>query len=735
MFGKKKKNENVEEVDSQEEIQATPAKKKKRNEMMSSVLQESVVESVLEEFRANTSCTTNRDGETLYVGMYLDTNEIGGLNKKSRRDEAKGQIIEQITSGRIKTYIPADLLENDAIVFIPDTDTILAMDEFGILTEAPYTVAFVTEDGAVENTDKPVTYSRFVDLLTNGEHVDELLADCGFDFVIADDEPEADEAEDEFVDDASVTSEMAPIPDDEDEFVDEYPVDEPDEFVDAGYDESDMDLDEPDMGYAEEQSVEDEVSEDESEDAFAEDEEEVTDEDFNDVIEMTFYDGDLDLVVSTDKFDAQFMHGNEFIPFNENRGDGWLNQYLNEMSRDENARLRTLHQNNLQTLRNKYVQLLNIHAETIHDELATDNPETSYGKRYANLLAARAEVKSGVEKDVAEQRKQLDDEYNKAVKQYGESARVKAEQDYHNRFSQQHQEAIYGLKQAVESKIEQQYQDSKRELDEARRKSAKERMEYGVVETLKSIADEYADVVEQEHQAYDEASQRIRAYLDENRKDDMAHDKILAEELAQRTKAEKVSQEYTEKLAQQSAEFEAKRQALAAQISQTEARADETVATLKENHKTELDRIRKENADLQQQVNELIQSISEIDAKKNAEYGHRINELQSEKESWVDKCDDILKSHKRTNVVTAALAVVAVVAALAIGTLVGSNMNLSFGTQQASEAAQTSLNEKLDELELQNTELEEKNAELEKKNAELTSAQTPAAETDNSASE
>lgn len=138
MFGIGKKKDNDVADETQGALTTTPKKKKKAKEMMSSVLQESVVESVLAEFKANERLVMDKDGEECYIGMLLHAEDIGGINKKCLRDEDKGQIIEQISSGRIKTYIPADLLESEDIVIVPDVDTIMAMEEFTILVTAPY---------------------------------------------------------------------------------------------------------------------------------------------------------------------------------------------------------------------------------------------------------------------------------------------------------------------------------------------------------------------------------------------------------------------------------------------------------------------------------------------------------------------------------------------------------------------------------------------------------------------
>ena len=75
------------------------AGKKKADEFMSSVINESVVETVLEEGYAGQDFLAYEDK---YIGLFLKVEDMGGLNVKvAKRDEDKSQIIEAINSGRM----------------------------------------------------------------------------------------------------------------------------------------------------------------------------------------------------------------------------------------------------------------------------------------------------------------------------------------------------------------------------------------------------------------------------------------------------------------------------------------------------------------------------------------------------------------------------------------------------------------------------------------------------------
>ena len=162
LFGKKKPAENVEQ-NVQPESVATPSKKKKKD-TIGSVLHESVLENVLEELRENKLFTADVDGQSVYVTLALNAADIGGLSKSTAKgNEAKGSIIECINSGRIKAIVTQELINMDMILFIPDVLTMDAMDEFGLLTDVDYKIAFVNPEDGISVTEHVVSFDTLFD--------------------------------------------------------------------------------------------------------------------------------------------------------------------------------------------------------------------------------------------------------------------------------------------------------------------------------------------------------------------------------------------------------------------------------------------------------------------------------------------------------------------------------------------------------------------------------------------
>lgn len=733
LFNKKNKSSDA-APDMQMDAQQPKKKKgKKRKDTMASILNESVTESALEAFRANTAMQVEHDGETVYVGMLLDANDpsIGGINKKSRRDEAKGQVIELINSGRINTYIPADYLEDEKLIIIPDVVTLDAMDEFALLTEANYKLAFVHDDGSVEETEYPITYAGIMDTVINGSDVNDYLvsvgvtdmgSDSGYDDVnditqpfspvASDDEYDYGDGDDEIVPE----DEDAPFgaePDEAPYYGDDAPTAEPAVEPDTSDIDESEDFDAP--------AEEDAPAEDN--DPQAEVEDEVSDEAMTAAITRKFYSDELGLEVTTEPFDAQFLHANTYVPFEENRGEGWLNRYLDEMSRGANLEMQHLHQTNLFDMREMYYNLISRHAEQIQHDLDETDSSTQYGAMMDALGQKRIERQDGIAAIVAERRKIVDEEWDKALKQVGEDAMRAAQQQYRERYGKQHDERVFRIEPTVTQEIEDEYQDAVRQMRDERRMDAAKRMDYGITETLAEVSEEYMKRLADERKHYDEHRQRIAAFLDEHRKDDIMHDKVVAAELAQSEKADKVMAEYEQKLRTRAAEFNAERDALKSDIEATERRTAERIKAIRGDYDRRVDELRNENANLKGQLDDLIKQYAGLDERKAREYGARLAEAKDEAKAWSAKCDSMMAVQRKGHIVSITAIVVAIIAALSIGVLVGTNMSLDMGSSKASTAIEQEFNKRMDQLESKQQELNDQTDQSKGSKAD-TSAQT-----------
>lgn len=709
LFGKKK--------DAAADAPVSTSKKGKRDGL-ASVVDESVPERALELFKTNDAFIVEVDGEDKYAGLLLDTETIGGFGRKTVKDEDKGSILEMIHNNQLSVYATPELLAEEKLIIIPTDDTLANMEEYGILTSAQYTVALVDGEGVIEATDVAITYDEACDISTGDAYITDFVGgeDEQQDDMSDLDEPEdetvaADESEDEQEDDSDEEGADGFDDESDDDFEPEDPeYDEQEVPFLPDEDESDYDNNEEDDG-----SVENDEAVDEQEDAQEPESEpeveqepesdeltpEVEDK-FDETIIRRFFSDELGLEVSTEAFDSQFLHGNPYIPFDENRSEGWLNNQLNEMSRDANIDMKRLHEANIFELRSKFYNLLSLHAEHIQKDFDIHNPETESGQIMSEMDMSYAQALDGVDAKVAEKTDELKRAYNEAKEAFVNDARAAAEKQYRERHGRQHEADVNAIPAAIKSEIEASRETGKREFMKDRKAKAARQMDLGVSLILQNISREYQKRLADESALCHEWRERINTFLDNNRKDDIARTKALAEELAQQEKADKVMAEYTEKLRAKDAEFEAHTRMLEQEVANDKKDMQKQIAEYKAECASKVEDVKKQKDEVQAKLDELMEQYTQIDERKGREYEARLAQAKDEAEAWSDKYDYLAAAHKKNNIFIVALAAVGVIAALAIGVLVGTNMNLGAQQQQTSTAITQDYQSRMDKIENSN---------------------------------
>lgn len=719
LFGKKK--------DAAADASVSTSKKGKRDGL-ASVVDESVPERALELFKTNDSFIVEVDGEDKYVGLLLDTETIGGFGRKAVKDEDKGSILEMIRNNQLSIYATPELLAEEKFIIIPTDDTLANMEEYGILTGAQYSVALVAADGSFETTETAITYDEACEISTGDAYITDFV---GGEEEQQDDMSDLDEPDDESSEDAEqdiAEDEESSDDDSEAEFDSENDNDDEFEPTDPEYDETEVPFvrDEDEESYGDEDeddgSVEKDEPESEQEDAQEseaepeveqepEDEEltpEVEDK-FDETIIRRFFSDELGLEVSTEAFDSQFLHGNPYIPFDENRTEGWLNNQLNEMSRDANIDMKRLHEANLFELRSKFYNLLSLHAEHIQKDFDITNPETEFGQLMSEMDMSYAQALDGVEAKVAEKTDELKRAYNEAKEAFVADARAAAEKQYRERHGRQHEADVNAIPAAIKSEIEASRESGKREFMKDRKAKAARQMDLGVSLILQDISREYQKRLADESALCHEWRERINTFLDNNRKDDIARTKALAEELAQQEKADKVLAEYTEKLRAKDAEFEAHTRMLEQEVANDKKDMQKQIAEYKAECASKVEDVKKQKDDVQAKLDELMEQYAQIDERKGREYEARLAQAKDEAEAWSDKYDYLAAAHKKNNIFIVALAAVGVIAALTIGVLVGTNMNLGAQQQQTSTAITQDYQSRMDKIENSNNQAPQNN--------------------------
>lgn len=656
---------------------------KKRNETMASVLSESVVEALIEEFSQNDLFVGTYENSKAYIGLFFNTADIGGLSKKTNRDEAKGAFVEQIKSGRIKALITPELLNDNSMVIVPDAVTIEAMSEFSMLSDVDFKVCYVTPDCKIILTDKTAKISDCEYILQS-----DIKAEDAFfkkDEPVVPELPVTDNARQEQNNDGhDIVSHSEDLPDDSDTFEgDEIlaPVStdvSDEELTDEPIDDMNVDTDEPSDFNDDDYNPEDFIENmDEQDDDVVADDESDTDEDVipDEAVEATvirkFYSSELGLEITADPFDLQFTSIDTYVPFAEDRGEGWLNGYLSNMSKDANTEMQRMHKDNMASLRKTYLSLLSLYCEDVQKQLDINDESTRYGQINNGLKAQRIDAKKNVDKEVIKRKQALENAWNEKLKQVGEDAAHMAERQYRERFGEAHDAEMYRIESTLNQEIEDSYQDAVRMMNTDRQNEARKLLDYGINSVLKEVTNMYDTMVNEEQTRYKELQQGMLDFIDSNRKDEVARIETLKAEQERNSKVQQVMQEYNERINTMKAEFEANRSVLKGELDNIQR---DNAARLKQNqqdYESRLQDAKAQNESLQKRLDDLLSRYSDIDKIKDMEYTTRIKELTNERDSWKDKCNHDADIHKRSNMTVIFLTIIAVIAAIAIGFIAG----------------------------------------------------------------
>lgn len=689
LFGKKNRNDAIPETNSNQ-----PAQVQATNDL-SSLLHESVPETALDFFRANSVFTVERDGEQMYVGLMLAASDIGGLSKKDRHDEVKGSIIEQINSGRIRTFAPLQMLKDGKFVIIPDAETLDVIMEYSLLSNAPYKIAYIDNNANVYPTNVSVSYAQTVNVAEGTSDISTILGEHTID-------ESSDDAELELIEDESddIPLEDEDVDDDEDNIDDDVP----DDFSDDEPEYDDI-TDEPVDDFAGEDDIEDtddtddEIIEDEDDsvdddyDEYEEEEEpepDITENDVEKTLNRRFHSEELGLEITTAPFDLHFGEATDALAlFKTDRPSGWLNDYLNELSSEANETLVQLHNKNLFILRSMYLNLVNKGCMSIEQTLDTERADGKYGKILSAIRQAKVAELESLDMHVSAKKTELDTAWQKKLADVGEQAASAARRQYEDRYYEQHQMEMFNVEPDMRESIEAEALRAKAEMLDNRKQDAAKRLDMIESETLIEITKKYAEMLDDEKKVHDEYHKRIMDYLDDNRKEDIAHTNALAEELAQKTKADKVKDEYTVKINAMTAEFEAKRQQSADELARIQRNCDEELAERQARCDSIVNDLNKQIEQLKEERRELLENYKAMDGRIHDEYASRINQMENDKAAVSEELKHVTEVHKRTSRIAIFAVIVIAIACAAIGIIFGYSAGSTMANDVTKEYSQT----------------------------------------------
>ena len=673
---------------------------------LSSVLNVSVPETLLEELTNNSRFTyIDGKGETRYVAFMLKTDDIGGLNKKSKNDEDKGQLIELINAAHIKCLVTEQTFEDNVLIFLPEEDTISHLGEFSFLHDKSLYIVFVDEDCNYEITQASVLYQELRLFYVSEQPVNNLLFQKGIlkydvsenesidenqdnlqdelveetqDYnEVVQEESEPNQQEDEIIqadEDSSIDEEISEINVEDEQNEDGYYTDDDedddlpfgnDEVVDYSNDDEDFTSDDVYI-------PNDEVNLD---DVDMIDTRVIDKQEFDSAVKRLFSSDDLNLEVTTQPFDDLIANRFEYRPFNEMLATSWLNDYLKDMYINNNDRLNLLHQKNVIDARNKYLAIMSKACDDIIKGLDYTNPENISYHEYEEIKAINDSYGEKAAVMISEAKEKVIEEYEKKREKAGEIGRENALSDFDLRNKTQHKKELDDVANDISKKVDSEMKNNLDKLLDKRKLIANKQLDLCQNEALNIINKELRNKFEEENALYLELSQQAREYIDLHQKDEINYNTLQHEQLKHSTEVEDITNLMKRRLDEQAMDYERNKKNLLEDIEQ-----------IKRDSKKEIEEIKKDaerkildaqhNVDAQKEhFASIVEDYKKLDKERSDDFKNRLEEKNRERDELIEAHNKFERKTRSSHFFILTMSVVAVLASLFVGMLFGSKVD------------------------------------------------------------
>lgn len=610
------------------------------------IVAESVVANVLQEARDNGLLVV--DGRV--VGLYIDTEQIGGLSKKQNTDEDRGRFINAVKSSQITVFGTQELLQENKLVLVPNEDEIELLLEYPFLLEQNgedvlFQIVFLNEDGSIEFTNHEITLNDVADCFANEKPLFSTLEEGA---ETEDEDYESFESG-EVEEDESALDETESVDSEEDyPYEDDYEDDESEEEEDVRL--SDEDFEEYETEVVSPEAVEE-------------------------TLKKRVY-ADIDLTVDMNAF--EMAYGDYKVPslelLKERTGDedsDWLVKQINMEIANANDELIQVRSHNVNRMREAYLGLMNEGYTKILHQADYNNEDGLFKKQLDSIREDEDVKRAEVDGDINDRHREMDAEYEEDRQLEIERLTQAWTQKYDalNKPSLQARKDSYEMNRRLE--LQGAFEDGRRDLDTQRVSmiyDTARRYELNVADLMK---DKFSECLASERDVYEKGLARVRALLDDNRKHDIARVDALRRELEIQNRVENLEKEHAQKLESMKAEMELAKvnaeqnlQAKDAHLAQVVSEKDENIARLA----TELSEAK---TLAQTELDELIQKHREELTFKDDLHVQEVGRLTEQANVWKAEADRQYTLNKRGTFTIIAIFAVIAVAVAVIGFLLG----------------------------------------------------------------
>lgn len=637
---------------------------------------ESVASAVCPVMAANKAFCLSENGKTIFVGMMLDTKEIGYINNKTKNNMHVGGIIQAVKGGNIDIYVTPETLDNGELLFVPTAKTIDTLTDYSLFTNCnKYEFVKLNHNlDIIERTGVYASYNDFREISAGTMLLDAFLKKSESTI----EEPSYTQMD---VEEKSIKENIRQAMDGAKNVASEIKSKAADVVQNvvekvadtSGYnDMRESPVETTSVQTSETQSVaENKVVE--NEETVIEETEDIvyTEIQVESSISRVFHCNNLELEVSSEPFDQLFTLNNHLIAFATDARDTYVNEQLNIMANEANRDLQKFRSENLQRLRQKYFALMSTSINDIQKELDIDNVQSTYGSKKFAIDTSKNKQLSDINSKIVEQTKLIDDEYNKDKDAFCQTALQVASVEYDKDHKDAYLQKRARLEDTLKSDIIADYNRELNDLYIARRNEAYILLDMYISATLDVLAEEYKTMIEDENALYNQKASEMREYAKELHAQD-------AKRLAVEEERNRISNEVNDARAEATAkielikkEYETAQIALEAKSKANIERVENQCAMAKEQMEERTRLYEEDRERLQHQLNDAIEKATSVQELVKSEYEHRISQANDDRDSWKQTLDTYQAQHKRNNILASVLVVAITIAALAGGFVAG----------------------------------------------------------------
>lgn len=659
------------------------------------------------------SAVRELDEGLLIIAITNEMLEEAGLDPSG---EEFGSFSQALRSETVESIALADDLASGVIGIIPSQETLLALDEFDFVHDTAFRWAIVpfdlTDDDRLMVLDSTVHIDTLMDMsnnpdiqygIKNGEIVElsggnyEASSDASYDSasdgveedsdvdIPLDDveldaggideihEPEEFDTDLDDMDDMSIPDTEFDTDFNNEAFNEDFNSDLDTEYNEISFDAEDSydEADEFDIEDAESVHASGDYTEDEG--MTAEESREV----INRLAAHGFNNTELDLVIDMDKFDDYF-DSVSIAQFDVTRtDDSELQNVLSKLRQDANTELERFHQDNVQSLRNKFTtSMRDIHNKLV-ESLDHKDENTTYGRRHYEIEADYNEAIDDLDRRVAGIIDQINKEYNEAREEYAENAKREALAVYDSRYRDERNHKIDSVKDNVQTDLKTNRDTELGELYKDRRTVAQRLFDKAKTALLQRLQEEYQAISQKELQMYDAFRKSMDVYLRKHFADEVLRAKAEAEKLKQAHEAERVRTEYEQMLLTKTRQIEEADAQSREALRQLEVTHKEQIDHVKEDYERRIEREQRDNQNLRDMLQDANASNSKIGEQKEQEVQHRMKmykDALEAKEIELEYAKESAKnSQKPMKFVLGAVGAVTLAVGIIFGFLAGAN--------------------------------------------------------------